>query len=50
MPDRSRPLMAIRDDELLGEVVRPLRKKVGFTDEKLEADYKAYALRIGADL
>jgi len=39
-----------RADELLGEVVRPLRHKFGYTDEKLEADYKAYTHRIGADL
>jgi hypothetical protein len=39
-----------RTDELLGEVVRPLREKFGFTDKKLEADYNAYAYKIGADL
>ena len=39
-----------RTDDTLSEVVRPLREKLGFTDEKVEASYREYIAKIGPDL
>jgi hypothetical protein len=39
-----------KTDDTLSEVVRPLREKLGFTDEIVEANYRAYIAKIGPDL
>ena len=37
-------------DDTLSEVVRPLRIKLGFTDEMVEASYREYVAKINPDL